>query len=108
MGEEFDNLDMAEEFYNKFHGPDGRFTTRLLAVKGQRGLAARAAYRKRYKAAMRAKKVQPNKDKSEPLVGKYKITGNRGQDAINITRLDRGSPERKAAEKMFEKKYGEG
>jgi hypothetical protein len=51
-------------------------------------------------------KAAPNRDKSAPLRGKYKTTGNRGQDAINLTRLDRGSPERKAAAKAFQAAYG--
>lgn len=66
--------------------------------------AARAANAK--KGAVTRTKGNPNKDGSEPLKGRFKTTGNKSQDAIAITRLDRGSPERAAAVKAFEKAYG--
>jgi len=154
--------EFIEEFYNAFHGKDGRFTFRKggkrgkifvpmseaarrsnavlrsmasarkskeykTAVerikgtwadreKGQGGLrhvkganskkadAARAANAK--KGAVTRTKGNPNKDGSEALKGAFKTTGNKGQDAIAISRLDRGSPERIKAAKAFEKAYG--
>lgn len=53
-----------------------------------------------------ASRVQPNKDGSKALPSKFKTTGNRKDDAIAITRLDRGSKERKAAVAAFAKAYG--
>lgn len=88
---------IVEEFYNTCHGPDGRFCGTKSGGKGRSGGG---------KSAKRP--TQPHKDGSTPLRGKFKITGNKTADAIKITRLDRGSPERKAAAAAFEKAYGPG
>jgi len=113
LDEEFD-IDLVQEFYNKYHAANGRFTNKLQAVKGKRGMAIRRAATRKVKAAARARKkaemmqkMQPNKDKSEPLKGQFKPSGNKKMDAIAITRLDRGSPERAAAAKAFQKAYGD-
>lgn len=50
--------------------------------------------------------MQPNKDGSTALKGKFKVSGDKRQDAIKITQLDRGSAERKAAATAFQKHYG--
>lgn len=82
-----------EEFFNRNHSKaDGRFSS-----GGSGGSAPRVN-----------KSGHTNQDHSMALRSKYKITGSKGKDAINITRLDRGSPERKAASQMFEKHYGAG
>lgn len=79
----------------------------LRGVKGKNSKKADAARAANAKKGAITKTVgNPNKDKSEALKGAYKITGNKSQDAINITRLDRGSPERAKAAKAFEKHYG--
>lgn len=117
--------EQVEEFYNSCHNKsDGRFCNTRAKGKGvsrvpmsdaarrsnavlRRIAAARRSegYKKTRKAIQGMNK-RTNNDKSEPLRGKYKITGNKAQDAINITRLDRGSPQRRAAVAAFEKKYG--
>lgn len=66
--------------------------------------AARAANAK--KGAVTRTQGNPNKDGSEPLKGRFKVSGDRGADAIKITQLDRGSKERAEAVKAFEKAYG--
>lgn len=76
-----------------------------------RGTGSRAADSARAKNAVKGantRKGNPNKDKSTPLRGSYKTTGNKSKDAIKLTQLDRGSPERKAAAKAFERAYGSG
>lgn len=79
-------------------------------LRGVKGTGSKKADAARAANAVKGAKTRtvgnPNKDKSEPLKGAYKVTGNKSQDAINITRLDRGSPERAKAVKAFEKHYG--
>lgn len=58
------------------------------------------------RAANARHKNPANKDKSDKLAGGYKSTGNRAKDMIQISRLDRGSPARKAAAKKFQAQYG--
>lgn len=78
----------------------------LRGVKGRNSKKADAARAANAKAGAMTKKGNPNKDGSTSLKGAYKTTGNKTQDAINITRLDRGSPERAKAAALFEKTYG--
>jgi hypothetical protein len=66
--------------------------------------AARAANAK--KGAVTKTQGNANRDGSEALKGAFKPSGNKGQDVIAISRLDRGSPERAKAVKAFEKAYG--
>jgi hypothetical protein len=78
----------------------------MRGVKGYNSKKADTARAANAKKGAMTKKGNPNKDGSEALKGAYKITGNKTQDAINITRLDRGSPERAKAVKAFEKAHG--
>lgn len=83
--------------------------------KGQGGLRhAKGANSKKADAARAKNAVKgaktrtvgnPNRDGSTPLKGAFKISGNKAQDAIKITQLDRGSPERKRAVAAYEKAY---
>jgi hypothetical protein len=126
--------ELVEEFYNSCHTTtDGRFCGRkakgkkvirvpmsdaarksnalLRGISAARKTKEYRMTRNKLKGLGTKKKVNPNKanpskDGSDPLKGKYKTTGNKAQDAINITRLDRGSPERKRAAAAFEKAYG--
>jgi hypothetical protein len=66
--------------------------------------AARAANAR--KGAATRTKGNPNKDGSAPLKGRFRTSGDRKADMIKITQLDRGSAERKAAVKAYEKAYG--
>lgn len=50
----------------------------------------------------------PTKDGSQPLGRKFKITGNKTKDHLDLLQLDRGSPERKEAQRLWNKKYGGG
>jgi hypothetical protein len=125
MVHEFDS-ELVQEFYNSCHNTsDGRFCGR--GAKGKKVIrvpmsdAARRsnAMLRRLAADRRSKeykntrrrlardgKAQPNKDGSKALPSKFKTTGDRKADAIAITRLDRGSAERKAAVRAFGKRYG--
>jgi hypothetical protein len=124
MAHEFSS-EAVEEFYNSCHTTtDGRFCGR--GAKGKRVIrvpmsdAARRSNAilrrvasdrksKEYKNTRRRlaePKKQPNKDGSKALPGKFKTTGDRKADVIAISRLDRGSPERKAAVAAFGKRYG--
>lgn len=118
MAHEFESP-LVEEFYNKCHSPStGKFCSGKAVARDNRvrGQQARRKNERTLKAnAKRAatreankKKVNPNKDGSEALVGKYKTTGDKNKDLINLTRLDRGSPERKAASKLWNARYGKG
>jgi hypothetical protein len=78
----------------------------LRGVKGSNSKKADAARAANAKAGAATKKGNPNKDGSTALKGAYKTTGKKSQDAINITKLDRGSPERAKAVRAFEKAYG--
>jgi len=79
----------------------------LRGVKGTNSKKADAARAANAVKGAQTKKGQPNKDGSEPLKGAYKITGHKPTDLINITRLDRGSPERAKASAAFQKHYGD-
>jgi hypothetical protein len=124
MAHEFSS-EAVEEFYNSCHTTtDGRFCGR--GAKGKRVIrvpmsdAARRSNAilrrvasdrksKEYKNTRRRlaePKKQANKDGSKALPSKFKTTGDRKADAIAITRLDRGSAERKAAVAAFGKRYG--
>jgi hypothetical protein len=83
--------------------------TRLDRGSSERKAAAKMfeeAYGKKKAPSAPGRKVNANKDGSKALRGEYKTTGNRAQDLIKLTRLDRGSAERKAAAKAFETAYG--
>lgn len=124
MAHEFSS-EVVEEFYNSCHTTtDGRFCGR--GAKGKRVIRvpfSEAARRsnatlrrlasdrksKEYKNTRRRlaePKKQPNKDGSEALKGRFRTSGDRKADMIKITQLDRGSAERKAAVRAYEKAYG--
>lgn len=73
---------------------------------GNIGKGKNSAKADRARAANAQGKNPANKDGSDKLVGGYKHTGNKAQDMIQISRLDRGSAARKAAAKKFEEAYG--
>jgi hypothetical protein len=117
--------EQTEEFYNAYHDPKtGRFTTskgrgkklrvpfapqaRLSYALKRQALSKQKAKEKAKMARKEAKanKMTQNLDKSEPIKGGYKITGNKRADAVAISRLDRDSAERAKAIKMWNKKYG--
>ena len=78
----------------------------LRGVSGSNSKKADTARAANAKAGAATKKGNPNKDGSEALKGRYKTTGNKNQDLLNYSKLDRGSPERRAAGAAFEKAYG--
>lgn len=92
---------------------DPKWANREKGQGGLRGITGRNSKRAdtaRAANAVKGAKTRtvgnPNKDGSEALKGAFKTTGNKGQDAIAITRLDRGSPERAKATAAFQKAYG--
>lgn len=113
---------LVEEFYNSCHlKSNGKFCGKATRSRGTRvpmSDAARASNaairgqsakrRKTEKSALEKarNKTTANKDGSEPIKGGFKLTGNKSRDAVALTRLDRGSKERKAAATAFEKRYG--
>jgi len=78
----------------------------LRHVKGANSKKADAARASNAVKGAKTKAGQPNKDGSTPLKGAFKVSGDKGKDAIKISQLDRGSPERKAAAAAFQKAYG--
>lgn len=78
----------------------------LRNVKGANSKKADLARAANAKKGAQTKAGQPNKDGSTAHKGAFKITGNKTHDMINITKLDRGSPERKKAATAFQKHYG--
>lgn len=121
MAEEFDTASV-EEFYNPYHDPKtGRFTfakgrgkkmrvpfapQARLSYALKRQEISRQKAKAKAKAMRAANKMTKNADKSEPIKGGFKISGNKRADAMAIMRLDRNSPERKKAADQFRKKYG--
>jgi len=78
----------------------------LRGVKGthsKKADAARAA--NAVKGAITRTVGNPNKDGSVALKGAFKPSGNKRADTIKISQLDRGSKERAAAVKQYEKAY---
>lgn len=84
----------------------GSWARREHGQGGNMGTGRNSAKADRARAANAKGKNPANKDLSDKLVGGYKHTGNRAKDMIQISRLDRGSPARKAAGKKFEEAYG--
>lgn len=79
----------------------------LRGVSGTNSKKADAARAANAKAGAKIRTVgNPNKDGSVALKGRYKTTGNKSKDLLNYSKLDRGSPERKAAGKAFQAAYG--
>ena len=78
----------------------------LRGVKGvhsKKADAARAA--NAVKGAITRTVGNPNKDGSVALKGAFKVSGNKRADTIKITQLDRGSKERLAAVRAYDKAY---
>lgn len=86
---------MGSSWARREHGQGGNVGKGTNSAKADRARAANAQH-----------KNPANKDRSDKLVGGYKHTGNKAKDMIQISRLDRGSPARKAAAKKFEEAYG--
>jgi hypothetical protein len=86
----------------------GSWARREHGQGGNIGKGANSAKADRARAANAQHKNPANKDKSEKLVGGYKHSGNKVKDLLQISRLDRGSPARKAAAQKFEAAYGKG
>lgn len=84
----------------------GSWARREHGQGGNLGKGTNSAKADRARAANAQGKNPANKDGSAKLVGGYKHTGNKAKDMIQISRLDRGSPARKAAAKKFEAAYG--
>lgn len=84
----------------------GSWARREHGQGGNIGKGTNSAKADRARAANAKGKNPANKDMSDKLVGGYKHTGNKAKDMIQISRLDRGSPARKAAAKKFEAAYG--
>lgn len=84
----------------------GSWASREHGQGGNVGKGRNSARADRARAKNAQGKNPAARDGSEKLVGGYKHTGNKAKDMIQISRLDRGSPARKAAAKKFEAAYG--